>query len=187
MNKAVTDGIVFTPPAFSAGLGVWSSGDGTPGSDTYNGQPNAAYVPADQDFGGCLELEKTASYQKLRYMGETPLLPGCYLRVTAKIKAVSGPFPTVRIAGWAGGAGGSHVSGLTETAQQVALGSYGQVLEVSAIVGSGNRNGVDLIWGTEALYGHFGLDLIGPSGGVVRIDDIQIEDVTEVFHRDMMG
>lgn len=76
MNKAITDGVLLMPPAFENGLDVWSSGDGTPGSDTYDGSLNAAFVPADQDFGGCLELLKTDTVQKLRYMGETPLLPG---------------------------------------------------------------------------------------------------------------
>lgn len=35
MNKAITDGVVLMPTPFAAGLDVWSSGDGTPGSDTY--------------------------------------------------------------------------------------------------------------------------------------------------------
>ncbi len=47
MNKAITDGVLLMPTAFEAGLDVWSSGDGTPGSDTYDGAANAAYVPAD--------------------------------------------------------------------------------------------------------------------------------------------
>ncbi|MFT6074304.1 MAG: hypothetical protein ACJAZ1_001220 [Yoonia sp.] len=29
MNKAITDGIVFDPLPFAAGLALWSSGDGT--------------------------------------------------------------------------------------------------------------------------------------------------------------
>ena len=52
MNKAITDGLLLMPPAFADGLNVWSSGDGTPGSDTYLNAANAAFVPADQDFGG---------------------------------------------------------------------------------------------------------------------------------------
>lgn len=68
MNKAITDGIVFTPPRFANGLDVWSSGDGTPGSPTYDTAVNAAFVPADQDFGGALELQKTQAVQKLRYI-----------------------------------------------------------------------------------------------------------------------
>ena len=187
MNKAITDGVVFMPPAFAGGLDVWSSGNGTPGADTYENAINAAYVPADQDFGGALEIQKAETIQKLRYMGETPLLPGCYLRVRAWVKAISGNLPSVRIAGWAGGAGGAHVDGVPETGPAVALTSYGEVVEVSAIVGAGTRTGVDMTWGTEALYGHFGLDLTGPSGGVVRIDDIVIEDVTHVFLRDMIS
>lgn len=39
----------------------------------------------------------------------------------------------------------------------------------------------------EPVYGHFGIDLVGPNGGVVRVDDIEIEDVTSVFLRDMLS
>jgi len=187
MNKAVTDGITFMPPAFASGLDVWSSGNGTPGSDTYDNSPDAAFVPSDADFGGALELLKTQSTMKLRYTGETPILPGCYLRIRARVKAVSGALPDVRIAGWAGGAGGAHVNGVDETGPETTLTSYGDVVEISAIVGTGSRGGVDMAWGTEALYGHFGLDLTGPNGGVVRIDDIEIEDVTRFFLRDLIG
>lgn len=187
MNKVITDNLQLQPPAFENGLGVWSSGNGTPGADTYEGAANAAFVPADQDFGGCLEIQKINSVQKLRYMGETPLLPGCYLQVRARIKAISGSLPTVRIAGWAGGAGGNHVPGVVEVGPTVTLTTYGSVLEVAAIVGVGARGGVDMVWGPTALYGHFGLDLIGPNGGVVRIDDVEIEDVTGVFLRDMLS
>ncbi|MCE8512032.1 right-handed parallel beta-helix repeat-containing protein [Ruegeria pomeroyi] len=187
MNKAITDGINFMPPAFQLGLNVWSSGDGTPGSDTYDGAPNAAFVPADADFGGCLELQKTASVQKLRYMGQTPLQPGCYLQIRVRIKAISGNLPSVRVAGWAGAAGGAHVSGVTEQGPSITLTSYGDVVEVTGIVGSGNRGGVDMVWGRSALFGHFGIDLVGANGGVVRIDDIEITDITSAFLRDMLS
>ncbi|MEB8385916.1 glycosyl hydrolase family 28-related protein [Rhodobacteraceae bacterium KMM 6894] len=186
MNKAVTDGIQFMPPAFEGGLGVWSSEDGTSGSDTYDGAANAALVAADQDFGGALEMQKTSGTQRLRYMGETPLLLGCYLRISARVKAISGNLPSVRIAGWAGAPGGGHVSGLTEVGPTTTLQSYGDVVEVSAIVGSGDRGGVDMVWGPQPVFGHFGLDLTGPSGGIVRIDDIMIEDVTGVFLRNLI-
>lgn len=187
MNKAITDGLVFMPPAFAEGLQHWSRGDGTPGSDSYDGAADAALVPADADFGGCLELLKTQTVQKLRFTGQTPILPGCYLRIRARVKAVSGNLPSVRIAGWAGTAGEAHLSGVTEIGPQVTLQSYGKVAEVSAIVGTGLRDGVDMAWGRAAIYGHFGLDLTGPVGGVVRIDDIEIEDVTGAFLRDMLG
>lgn len=186
MNKAITEGLVFTPPEFADGLGVWSSQDGTVGQDTYDGAANAGFVPADSDFGGCLELQKTTATQKLRYMGQTPMLPGCYLRITARVKAVSGNLATVRIAGWAGDGADAHVGGLTEVGPEVTLTTYGEVVTVQAIVGAGVRGGVDMQWGSAPIYGHFGLDLTGPTGGVVRIDDIQIEDITSAFLRDMM-
>ncbi|PHQ83781.1 MAG: hypothetical protein COB65_06640 [Thalassobium sp.] len=186
MNKAITDGLVLMPPAFADGLDVWSSGDGTPGSDTYAGSGTGVLVPADQNFGGCLEILKTQSVTKLRYMGETTILPGCYLRISAKVKAVGGALPSVRIAGWPGAGGGAQVPGLVETGPAVQLTTYGEVVEVSAILGTGLRTGVDMVW-ADAIYGHLGLDLTGPNGGIVRVDDIVIEDVTNVFIRDMMG
>lgn len=187
MNKAITDGLVFMPPAFAAGLDQWSRGDGTPGSDTYADVLTAALVPADADFGGCLEVQKVEGTQKLRYMGQTPILPGCYLRVRARVKAIAGNLPTVRIAAWAGRAGDTHLSEVPQVGPAITLQQYGQITEISAIVGTGSRPGVDMPWGRTALYGHFGLDLTGPNGGVVRIDDIEIEDVTGVFLRDMLG
>ncbi len=186
MNKAITDGIDFAPSPFANGLDVWSSGNGRPGSDTYESDPNAAYVPADQDFGGALELLKSDAVQRVRYMGETPILPGCYLQIKARVKAISGAFPSVRIAAWAGGAGGSAITGVSLSGSSVTLSTYGEVVELSAIVGAGNRTGVDMVWGPEALFGHFGLDLTGSNGGIVRIDDIEITDATNAFHRNLM-
>ncbi len=186
MNKAITDGLVLTPPPFSNGLAVWSSGDGTPGSATYDGAANAALVPADQDFGGCLELLKTTATQKLRHMGQTPIIPGCYLRISARVKAVSGNLPTVQVAAFAASGAGTPVPGLVTAGPATTLTAYGEVVTVSAIVGTGARGGVDMVWGSGAVYGHFGLDLTGPTGGTVRIDDIEIEDITSAFLRTMM-
>lgn len=186
MNKAITDGLVLMPPAFADGLNVWSSEDGTPGSATYENAANAAFVPADQDFGGCLELLKNDEPQKLRHMGQTPIVPGCYLRVTARVKAISGNLPSVRIAAHPVRADGSHLTGVVEVGPSVALATYGTVETVTAIIGTGARGGVDMVWGTEAIGAHIGLDLTGPSGGIVRIDDIVVEDVTSAFLRDMM-
>ncbi len=186
MNKAITDGLVLNPPEFTAGLSVWSSQDGTPGSDTYETATNASLVSADQDFSGCLELQKVSTTTKIRYMGQTPILPGCYLRVTARVKAMSGNFPSVRIAAWPGGAGDQKVSGLTETGPETLLTSYGEVVTVSAIIGTGARNGVDMVWSRDVIYGHIGLDLTGANGGVVRVDDIEVEDITSAFLRDML-
>ncbi|MEL6314162.1 MAG: right-handed parallel beta-helix repeat-containing protein [Pseudomonadota bacterium] len=187
MNKAITDGITFTPPPFSGGLNVWSSGDGTPGSDTYDNAANAAFVPSDPDFGGSLEILKTASTTKVRYTGQTSIIPGCYLQVRARVKVISGALPNVRIAGYAARSNGSNISGVVQVGPTTTLTTFGDVVEVTAIVGTGVRNGVDMSWGPDAVYGHFGLDLTGPNGGVVRIDDIAIEDITVAFLSDMVG
>ncbi len=187
MNKAITDGIVFMPPAFANGLNVWSSGDGTPGSPTYDGSGTGAFVPADADFGGCLEILKVSTTQQLRYMGQTPLLPGCYLQIKARVKAISGPLPEVRIAAWAGGAGDVRVSDVADRGAATQLSGYGTVHEITAIVGTGQRAGVDMPWGVQAIYGHFGLDIDGANGAVIRVDDIEITDVTSVFLREMIS
>ena len=187
MNKAITDGLNFMPPAFIDGLSAWSSADGTPGSATYAGAANAALVASDPDFGPCLELQKTATLQKLRYMGDTPVLPGCYLQVKIRFKVLSGLFPSVRVAAWAGGPGGAHITGLNETGPEVLPNTYGRIYEVSAIIGTGDRTGVDMVWGTEPVFGHFGLDMTGDNGAVVRIESVVIEDKTDIFHRKLMG
>ena len=181
MNKAITEGLVLMPPPFSAGLNLWSRDDGLTGQGSYLAQANAAYVPSDQDFGGCLELTKTLSVMKLRCFQSIPFEPGLYLRVTAKVKAVSGALPAVRIAGWAGNSSGGNVAAAVQTGPSVQLTTYGQVVTVSAIIGSGNRQGVNMVWGLAPVNGHLGLDLTGPTGGVIRIEDVVIEDVSDIF------
>lgn len=181
MNKAVTEGLGLMPPPFSAGLNVWSQTTGRPGTPTWAGAPNAVFVPSDPDFGGSLEMVKTVATQRLRWMGEVPMQPGLYLRIIVRIKALSGALPVVRVAGWAGNAGGANVGAVPQTGPEVTLPAHGTVLELSAIVGSGQRAGVDMAWGTVPVFGHFGLDLTGPNGGTVRIDDIRIEDVSHYW------
>ncbi|MDO5622056.1 MAG: glycosyl hydrolase family 28-related protein [Paracoccus sp. (in: a-proteobacteria)] len=181
MNIAVTNGLVLTPPDFSAGLRVWSRENGTAGSATWHGASNASIVPADQDFGTCLEIVKQQDVTQLRFMGETPILPGTYLRISARLKMVAGTICQARIAGWPGDGGRRHVSGLTQTGVTVTLGSYGQVTEISAIVSPASRQGVTMAWGLTPVMGHFGLDLVGPNGGAVRIESIRIEDVSADF------
>ena len=181
MNKAISEGLVLMPPPFSAGLNLWSREDGLVGQGSYLGQSNAAFVPSDQDFGGCLEITKTQSTMKLRCFQAIPFQPGLYLRVTAKVKAISGPFPTVRIAGWAENSSGGNVGTAVQTGPSTLLTTYGEVVTVSAIIGSGDREGVDMVWGLAPVLGHLGLDLTGNTGGVIRIEDIVVEDVTDVF------
>ncbi|TAG23106.1 MAG: right-handed parallel beta-helix repeat-containing protein, partial [Rhodobacterales bacterium] len=186
MNKAITDGLVLMPPPFSAGLNLWSRENGTPGSASYQGQANASLVSNDQDFAGCLELQKTEATQRLRSYAQTPTQGGLYLRVTARLKAIAGNLPSVRIAAWAGDIAGANVATVTQVGPTVPLTTYGEVVTVSAIISIAARTGVDMAWTTQVTYAHVGLDLIGPNGGIVRIDDIEVEDVTNIFIRKLM-
>ncbi|WP_304615427.1 glycosyl hydrolase family 28-related protein [Paracoccus sp. (in: a-proteobacteria)] len=181
MNIAITNGLLLMPPAFRAGLAAWSRGNGTPGSPTWASADNAAIVPADQDFGACLEILKQQTTTSIRFMGETPMIPGVYLRISARVKAVAGALASARIGAFAGDGQRNAVTGLTLTGPTVALQSYGEVVEVSAIVGVGSRSGVDMSWGTRPVYGHFGLDLVGANGGAFRIESVRIEDITSAF------
>lgn len=181
MNIAITNGLVLMPPAFRGGLNAWSMTNGTPGSATWASADNGALVPADQDFGTCLEVMKQQTTTSIRFMGETPMIPGVYLRISARIKAVAGALCSARIAGWAGNGSRAHVDDLAEVGPTVPLTAYGEVVEISAIVGVGSRQGVDMAWGTAPVYGHFGLDLVGANGGAFRIESIRIEDVTAAF------
>ena len=185
MNKAITDGLALMPPPFSAGLNLWSREDGRPGQGSYAGQANAAFVPADQDFGGALELVKSTTTQKLRCFQQIPMMPGLYLKVTVRVKCISGAFPAVRIAGFAALSNGNNVPGVVQAGPSIQLEQYGEVVELTAIIGAGLRGGVTMAWGASAVYGHIGLDLTGSNGGVVRIDDIEIEDVTGIYLRDI--
>ncbi|MFO6464762.1 glycosyl hydrolase family 28-related protein [Jannaschia sp. KMU-145] len=186
MNKAITDGLVLSPPAFGPDLTVWSRQDGLPGSDSYASSGNVVFVPADQDFGGCLEMQKTETTQTLRWMGATPIVPGCYLRVTLRVKAIAGNLPTVRVAATPVLSNGAVATGVATTGPAVTLGAYGRVEEITAIIGTGARGGVDMAWSSAVAHAHVGLDLTGSSGGIVRIEDIVVEDVTGAFLRSMM-
>ena len=181
MNIAITNGLMLMPPAFRAGLNAWSQTDGRSGSPTWASADNAGIVPADQDFGACLEIYKQQTTTQVRFTGETPMIPGVYLRISARVKAVAGALCGVRIAGWAGDGSRNHVTGLVEAGPTVPLTTYGEVVEVSAIVGVGSRAGVDMGWGTTPVFGHFGLDLVGANGGAIRIESIRIDDITSAF------
>ncbi len=187
MNTAINSLNDLRPAPFSEGLAAYSNGNGTPGSPSYATSGNGVFVPADQDFGGALEILKTGSTQRLRYKGETPIVPGCYLQIKVRVKAISGNLPSVRIAAYAAQSNGNQVGGVVTQGAATPLTGYGEVVEVSAIVGIGNRAGVDMVWGVNADYGHFGIDLLGQNGGVVRVDDIEINDVSSLFLSDIVA
>jgi hypothetical protein len=187
MSISLTHGIDFSPYPFSRGLNYWSSGNGTPANDTYDVVGNSAYVPADQTFGGCLEIVKNDLVQKLRFTGQTQLMPETYLLVKTRVKVMAGGLPAVRIAAWAGDKNGNHVAEVTQVGPSISIENYGEVYDVSAILGPGLRHGVDMVWGAKPTFGHFGIDITGPTGAVLRVDDITIEDVSHLFQRDALN
>lgn len=168
------------PPAFAEGLEPWSREDGLPGQAGYLGAADATLVPADQDFGTCLELYKTEALQRLRWTGAVPVEPGRYLRVAARVRQVGGPFCTVGIGAWAG-AGGVAVPGQVLAGPEVAIADYGRIATVAAILGTGARGGVDLVWDEAVTEARVGLDLTGPDGAILRVESVTIEDVTAMF------
>ncbi|HRM75788.1 MAG TPA: right-handed parallel beta-helix repeat-containing protein, partial [Paracoccus sp. (in: a-proteobacteria)] len=112
MTIAIIGNQALMPRPFQAGLGYWSRTDGRAGSPTWWGASNAAIVPADEDFGSCLEILKLESTTSIRYMRRTPLSPGNYLRISARVKAVAGNLPRVRIAAFAGDSAGNNIPGV---------------------------------------------------------------------------
>lgn len=186
MSKDITDGITFMPLPFSAGLDRWSCEDGRPGDATYADILEAEVVDDDAVFGSCLKMLKDAPVTRLRYMGETPLLPGCFLRISARLRAIDGPLPTVRIAGWPGHAGQGGALDRIVSGPLVTFEEIDDVVTVQAVVATAHRTGVDIVW-HDAIYGHFGLDLTGPSGATLLIESLQIEDVSASFQSDLIA
>lgn len=177
MNDPLPPALDLTPPPFAEGLYDWSRGDGTPTSPSYEDGEAGRIARNDADFGVCLELRKVETVQRLRYMGEVPLRPGACVEIVARIKALRGPAPSVRIAAWPGGAGGAALPDLPAAGPVTALAPHGAVTEVRAVIGRTVAPGVDLAWDARALYGHVGIDLVGPSGGVVRIADLAVREL----------
>jgi hypothetical protein len=169
------------PPAFEEGLHDWSRGDGGPHSPTYATAENVRIARGDADFGTCLELRKVDPVQKIRYMGELPVLPGAFLEVATRIKAVRGPLPVARIAAWPGGAGAAGIVGLRTTGDEVPLTEHDLVRVLRAVIGPAPAPEVDMVWDARVLYAHVGLDILGADKAVVRVDRVSVRDVTDAF------
>lgn len=181
MNHHTRPELDLMPPPFAEGLDDWSRGDGTPDGPTWDAAANARLARDDAEFGPCLELRTIAEVERIRYMGEVPLLAGGFVEVAVRLRAVRGPLPGARIAAWPGGAGGERVEGLVEAAPLMAIPAHGGVCELRAVIGREAWTGVDLVWDERVLYGHLGLDIVGPAGAVVRVESLAIRDVTRRF------
>lgn len=177
MTVPLPPALDLTPPPFVDGLCDWSRGDGGPASASYEAGEAGRIAQGDADFGACLELRKVETVQRLRYMGELPLRPGACIEIVARIKAVRGPLPAARIAASPGGTGGDVLADLPGEGPLTPLAAHGAVTELRAVIGRGGDPAVDLLWDARALYGHVGLDLVGPSGGVVRIADLAVREI----------
>jgi hypothetical protein len=169
------------PPPFAEGLDDWSCGDGTPDSPSYDRASFARIAVNDPDFGTCLEMRKVEPLQRLRYMGELPLPRDGCLEISVRLKALRGPLAAVRIAAWPGGAQGREVRGLPATAPERRFAGHCAVLALSAVIGRRALPGVDLVWDARALYAHVGIELLGSSQGVVRVESLAVRDVTARF------
>lgn len=178
MHLAEAIAVDLTPPDFAEGLDDWSSGDGTPDSSTYEDAEHVRVVAGDPDFGTCLEMRKIEPVQRLRYMAELPIPGGGFVEICVRLKSLHGPLPAAGIAAWPGGQQGRRVPGLQDEVTRVAMRAHGVVLDLRGVIGLGARPGVDLAWDERVLYAHVGLDLVGPIGGVVRIERLAVRDVT---------
>lgn len=178
MRPPDRDAVDLTPPDFAEGLDDWSSGDGTPDSPTYEDAPHVRIAVGDPDFGTCLEMRKIEGVQRLRYMAELPVRHGRFLEVRTRVKAVRGAPPGARIAAWAGGLNALPVEDLPMEAPVTLIQPLGAVHAIRAVIGPRQAPGVDLVWDERVLYTHIGLDLVGPTGGVMRIERFAVEDVT---------
>ena len=181
MNFHATLELDLMPPAFAEGLADWSCGDGTPDCPTYEEAENARLARNDPDFGTCLELRKIAPVERLRYMGELPIRAGAYVEVAVRLKALRGPLALAQIAAWPGGRDGRLVPDLPMAGPVVGARGHGVVLELAAVLGPEARPGVDMVWDHRAIYAHVGVDLLGPVGGVVRIESVAVREVTRRF------
>lgn len=172
--------IDLTPPAFSEGLADWSRGDGLPNGASYEGDATSRLVD-DPDFGRCLELRKFECLQRLRYMGEMPVRPGAVIEVRARLRAVSGALPAARIAVRPGGRGGRALTDLPGEGPLVALAAHGAVVDLAVTFARSDAPGAErvaLVWDERVLYAHVGIDLVGPCGGVVRIENLQARELS---------
>ena len=178
IHAAVLD---LAPPPFSEGLDDWSRGDGTPDTPSYAGSGDARIASGDPDFGTCLELRKTEPVQRLRYMGEVPVRAGRFLEIAVRLKGMRGPLPMAQIAALPGAMHGRTLAGLPTDGPARGFGRHGAILRLRAVIGPEPLAGVDLVWDSRAMYAHVGIDLVGLNGGVVRVEDIAVRDVTGRF------
>ena len=73
------------------------------------------------------------------------------------MKMISEHFPGVHIADSAPDTSGAHIAQVIQRGSSAVPTAYGQLLEVSAIISPGLRDGVDMVWGASSDYGYFAI------------------------------
>ena len=168
------------PEPFTGDLKDWSPDrTGKFNTPNYNSQTKSSFVPADQDFGGCLQVYNNFSYQYLRYKQVTPFAPEKYYKVTARVKVESGRLPRIRIGAFPMDDDRNEVQSASEYGPSVTIQEYGVVYEISTIIGPSPRADVGIVWdSSKVTKAHIGIDIIGSSGTVTLVDDLEISNVS---------
>ena len=124
---------------------AWTHLERQRGGFGFVGGPGETQIEADrrmiQERMTRIERE-LETVTRIRYMGETPIIPGTFLRVSARVKGIAGNLPQVRVAGWPGTSARVVVSGVPQSSDAVSLPGYGRVVEVSAIIATATRQGL---------------------------------------------
>ncbi len=168
------------PKKFREGLKYWRSSLLNVSAQHIDRQSNYQLVETIGDDYGCLKFKKNESTQQLVYDNKIPIKIGQYLEIKATLKLKSGSAPDVRVVATPMSGSSTIITGMPTQGPKVTVPNAGSC-EVSAIVGSGNRDGVDMAWGLDFESMFFGLEFSGPNGGEIYIQDIEIIDATGHF------
>lgn len=168
------DASLLMPPPFARGLDRWSPADGDPAGPSLADGPGAFFLRRDEALGHCVELRLRRRVTSVRWMGETPLLAGRVLRLSVRARGQTG-HAAVRLAGWAGGAGGRELTGQPASGREVPLDARRVRTAVATVARSAPAPGLDMAWDQCAIFGHFGFDVLGEEGAIVRLDRLRVE------------
>ena len=180
MTLDMIGGESYLPKRFNEGLNYWRNDLAASSVTTLDADPNFTLSTQANDTYGQLIVNKSNSTMAAVHGSLIPIIATQYLEVKFKIQLLSGSAPNVKIIGAATTSTGTPLPANSRNGPSVELVS-GIEMEVSAIIGSGARPGVDLVWQTDVAGAYFGLELTGPNGGTVLVKDMQISDVSAAF------
>lgn len=166
MDKSRDDRFGMQVPVAADGLQAWSVETDIGLRCQCDQIDTAAYVPADHDFGGCLEFTKTGDTQFI-----IPRLPHALyakqrIGVRFRLKAVSGPMPTVCIAARPAL---QHCETMLKS-DPVLLDRHQIVATLFAVIGMGTDSAMP-------ADRDIGLCLTGAIGGTLRVAEVDVFDI----------